>query len=81
MRFSVVYVPPAKMPEGRIQYCEHHTAAEMWREGWVNAGLRLDAAFVVAEDADEVAARWTRFSGALPRRNGGFVELPLVTAP
>ena len=25
VRFSVVYVPPAKMPEGRVQYCEHLT--------------------------------------------------------
>lgn len=78
VRFSVVYVPPAKMPEGRIQYCEHHTPAEMWRGEWVNAGLRLDAAFVVADDPAEVAARWGRFSGAMPRRSGDFVELTLA---
>jgi hypothetical protein len=78
VRFNVVYVPPAKMPEGRIQYCEHLTEAEMWREDWVNRGLRLEAAFVVADDAAEVAARWARFTGALPRRDGDFVELPLA---
>jgi hypothetical protein len=78
VKFSVVYVPPAKMPEGRIQYCEHLTPAEMWREDWVNPGLRLDAAFVVADDPAEVAARWARFSGALPRRSGELVELPLA---
>jgi hypothetical protein len=78
VRFNVVYVPPAKMPEGRVQYCEHLTEADLWREDWVNRGLRLDAAFVVADDAAEVAARWARFTGALPRRDGDFVELPLA---
>jgi hypothetical protein len=78
VRFNVVYVPPAKMPEGRIQYCEHLTQAEMWRDGWVNRGLRLDAAFVVADDPAEVAARWARYTGVLPRRDGDFVELPLA---
>jgi hypothetical protein len=78
VRFNVVYVPPAKMPEGRIQYCEHLTQAEMWRESWVNRGLRLDAAFVVADDPAEAAARWARYTGVLPRRVGDFVELPLA---
>jgi hypothetical protein len=78
VRFNVVYVPPAKMPEGRIQYCEHLTQAEMWRESWVNRGLRLDAAFVVADDPAEAAARWARYAGVLPRRVGDFVELPLA---
>jgi hypothetical protein len=50
----------------------------MWRKEWVNVGLRLDAAFVVADDPAEVAARWARFTGALPRRAGDFVELPLA---
>jgi hypothetical protein len=78
VKFTVVYVPPAKMPEGRIQYCEHLTETNMWRKEWVNVGLRLDAAFVVADDPAEVAARWARFTGALPRRAGDFVELPLA---
>ncbi|MEA3193611.1 MAG: hypothetical protein QOD26_1944 [Betaproteobacteria bacterium] len=78
VKFNVVYVPPAKMPEGRIQYCEHLTESQMWREGWVNRGLRLDAAYVVAADPAEVAARWARFMGVLPRRDGDFVELPLA---
>jgi hypothetical protein len=77
VRFNVVYAPPAKMPEGRIQYCEHLTEAEMWREGWVNP-LRLEAVFVVAADPAEVAARWGLFTGVLPRRTGELVELPLA---
>lgn len=78
VKFNVVYVPPAKMPEGRVQYCEHLTEAEMWRKDWVNTGLRLEAAYVVAEDPAEVAARWARFMGALPRRDGDLIELPLA---
>jgi hypothetical protein len=78
VKFNVVYVPPPKMPEGRIQYCEHLTETNMWRKEWVNEGLRLDAAFVVAEDPAEVAARWARFSGVLPRREEDLVALPLA---
>jgi len=78
VRFNVVYVPPAKMPEGRVQYCEHLTEGEMWRKDWVNSGLRLEAVFVVADDPAEVAARWARFTGVLPRRDGDFIALPLA---
>lgn len=78
VRFNVVYTAPGKMPEGRIQYCEHLTETNLWRKEWMNPGWRLEAAFVVAEDPGEVAARWARFSGALPRRDGEFVELPLA---
>lgn len=76
VRCNVVYVAPARMPEGRIQYVEHLTPAEMWREGSVNE-LRLDAVFVVAADPAEVAARWARYTGALPHRDGKLVELRL----
>src|SRR5262245_32214565 len=78
VKFTVVYVPPPKMPEGRIQFCEHLTEANMWRKEWVNRDLRLDAGFVVADDPAEAAARWARFSGVLPRRNGDLTELPLA---
>jgi len=77
VKFNVVYAPPAKMPEGRIQYCEHLTETNMWRKEWVNP-LRLDAVFVVAADPAETAARWARFTGVLPRRDGEFVELLLA---
>ena len=72
--FKVVYVPPAKMPEGRVQYCEHLTPGNVWREGFVNP-LRLRAVYVVADDPAEVAARWARFGGLLPRPEDGLVRL------
>jgi hypothetical protein len=74
VRFGVVYVPPGKMAEGRVQYCEHLTPAQVWREGFVNP-FRLRAVYVVADDPEEVAARWGRFGGLLPQPEDGFVRL------
>jgi len=73
-RFNVIYVPPGKMTEGRVQYCEHLTPAHVWRDGFVNP-FRLSAVYVVADEPEEVAARWGRFGGLLPRPEDGFVRL------
>lgn len=77
VRFNVVYVPPGKMAEGRVQYCEHLTPQHVWRQGFVNA-LRLRSVYVVADDPEEVAARWGRFGGLLPRPEDGFVRLDMA---
>jgi hypothetical protein len=74
VRFAVVYVPPDKMPEGRVQYCEHLTPGEVWREGFVNP-FALRAVYVVADEPEEAAARWGRFGGLLPRPEDGLVRL------
>jgi hypothetical protein len=74
LRFNVVYVPPQKMPEGRVQYCEHLTPEHVWREGYVNP-VAMTAVYVVADDPAQVAARWGRFTGMLPRPDGPLVEL------
>ena len=73
-RFNVVYVARGKMPEGRVQYCEHLAPEHVWREGFVNP-FRLRAVYVVADDPEEAAARWGRFGGLLPRPEDGFVRL------
>jgi Glyoxalase-like domain len=73
-RFNVIYVPRDKMPEGRVQYCEHLAPEHVWREGYVNP-FRLRAVYVVADEPEEVAARWGRFGGLLPRPEDGFVRL------
>src|SRR5687768_9353709 len=73
-RFSVVYVPPGKMGEGRVQYCEHLTPEHVWRAGFVNP-FRLRAVYVVADEPEEAAVRWGRFGGLLPRPEDGFVRL------
>lgn len=76
-RFNVVYVPPGRMPEGRVQYCEHLTPEQVWRDGFVNR-FRLSAVYVVADDPKEVAARWGRFGGLLPRPEDGLVRFDLA---
>jgi hypothetical protein len=82
VRFNVVYVPPGKMAEGRVQYCEHLTPQHVWRKGFVNAPC-LRSVYVVADNPEEVAARWGRFGGMLPRRSregkaDGLVRLDMA---
>jgi hypothetical protein len=78
VRFSVVYVPPGKMPEGRVQYCQQLTPEVIWKERFVrhpNGVTGLAAVYVAADDPAEAAARWGRFSGLLPRRERNLVCL------
>jgi hypothetical protein len=74
LRFNVVYVPPGKMPEGRVQYCEHLTPEHLWKDGFVNP-MRLEEIYVVARNPAHTAARWALFAGLLPRREGDMVRL------
>jgi hypothetical protein len=74
VRFNVVYVPPAKMPEGRIQYVEQLTPENLWQQRYVNP-LRLTGVYVVSDDPVQTAARWGRFAGLMPRRDGKLVVL------
>jgi hypothetical protein len=78
VRFKVVYVPPQKMPEGRIQYVQQLTPEVIWTTASLahsNGVTGLEEIYVVAEDPAEVAARWARFSGLLPRPEGELVRL------
>jgi len=78
-RFSVVRLPPEKMPEGRIQFVEQRTPENLWLAEHLrhpNGVLGLAAAFVVADDPVAVAARFARFAGIIPRPSGPFVRLP-----
>ncbi|MDA1118623.1 MAG: VOC family protein [Proteobacteria bacterium] len=78
-RFSVVRAAPGKMPEGRVQYVQQLAPAAIWRPQHLrhrNGVLGLAAAYVVAADPVRAAARWARFIGGLPRREGVFVALP-----
>jgi len=74
LRFRVVYVAPGKMPEGRVQYCEHLTPEHLWKDEYVNP-LSLEEIYVVADDPAETAARWAEFAGLLPRPEDGMVAL------
>jgi Glyoxalase-like domain len=78
VRFRVVYVPPGKMPEGRVQYVEHLSPEVIWNEASLahsNGVTGLEALYVVAERPAETAARWALFSGLLPRPDGELVRL------
>ena len=78
VRFKVIYVPPDKMPEGRIQYVQQLTPEVIWTAASLahsNDITGLEAIYVVAEDPSEVAARWARFSALLPRPEGELVRL------
>ena len=78
VRFSVVRAAPGKMPEGRVQYVEHLVPRAIWRPQHLrhrNGVVALAAAYVVAADPVRAAARWARFMGAIPRREGALVSL------
>jgi hypothetical protein len=78
VRFTVVRAAPGKMPEGRVQYVQHLVPEAIWRPAHLrhrNGVLGLAAAYVVAANPVLTAARWARFMGALPRREGKFVSL------
>jgi hypothetical protein len=78
VRFRVVYVPPGRMPEGRVQYVQQLTPEAIWQPRYVahtNAVVGLAAVYVVADDAVDTAARWARFTGLLPFPVGDLVEL------
>ncbi|MGH8738298.1 MAG: VOC family protein [Burkholderiales bacterium] len=76
--FGVVRVPPETMPEGRIQFVEQRTPELLWQPRWLahaNGVTGLAAAFVVADDPVDAAARYARFAGLLPFRDGVFTRL------
>jgi hypothetical protein len=79
-RFSVVRAAPARMPEGRVQFVQHLAPQAIWRPKHLrhrNGVLGLSAAYVVASDPIGAAARWARFIGGLPRREGKLISLPI----
>ena len=78
-RFSVVMSSVEAMPEGRIQYVQHHTPEVLWRTeylGHSNGVVKLACVFVVAGDPVAAGARWARFAALLPRPAGNYVHLP-----
>jgi Glyoxalase-like domain len=77
-RFGVVRVPPEAMPEGRVQFVEHRTPEVVWQPRWLahaNGVTALAAVFVAASNPSEAAARYARFTGLLPSREGNFIRL------
>ena len=72
-RFTVVRVPPGTMPEGRIQFCQHHTPELVWQSRWLahaNHADALNAVIVCVDDAGQAARRYGRFTGLEPAGSG-----------
>lgn len=68
--FTVVRVPPETMPEGRIQYCQHHTPELLWQSRWLehrNGAVALAGVLLCVENPEEAALRFGRFTGLAPR--------------
>jgi len=72
-RFTVVRVPPGTMPEGRIQFCQHHTPQLLWQQRWLdhpNRATALSGVILRVVDAQEVAQRFARYTGLLAQLSG-----------
>jgi hypothetical protein len=72
-RFTVVRVPPQAMPEGRIQFCQHHTPQLLWQPRWMvhpNRAASLAGVILRVADAQEAAQRFARYTGLLAQVSG-----------
>jgi hypothetical protein len=72
-RFTVVRVAPGTMPEGRIQFCRHHTPDLLWQERWThhaNRATGLAGVILRVADAQEAAQRYARYTGLLAQVSG-----------
>lgn len=73
-RFTVVRVPPGTMPEGRIQFCRHHTPELLWQPRWMehsNGAAALNGVVLCVADPQETARRFARYTGLLAQVGGG----------
>jgi len=72
-RFTVVRVPPGTMPEGRIQFCRHHTPELLWQPRWMehsNGAAALSGVVLCVADPQETARRFARYTGLLAQVSG-----------
>jgi len=78
--FTVVRVPPAKMPEGRIQFLTQETPDLVWQKRLIardNGIAALAGALICVADAEEAAARYARFLGRSARGDGDYASIAL----
>lgn len=74
-RFTLVRVPPGTMPEGRIQFCRHHTPELLWQPRWMehsNGAVALNGVVLCVADPPETARRFARYTGLLAQVSGGL---------
>jgi Glyoxalase-like domain len=72
--FTIARVQPGVMAEGRIQMLTHHTEHTVWQPRWLthpNSAIGLIDVMIAADDVDEAARRFTRFTGRAATRTPG----------
>lgn len=65
-RFTVVRTQPGTMPEGRIQFCQHHTPELLWQTRWLahHNGVRaLSGVVICVADIDQATERYASYTG------------------
>jgi hypothetical protein len=73
-RFTVVRTPAGAMPEGRVQFVEHHTPELLWQSRYLahaNGALALARVEVCVADPTEAAARYALYTGLPVQRITG----------
>lgn len=78
--FTIARVAPGAMAEGRMQFLTHHTPHLVWREPDLdhpNGAQALAAVWIAADDPDEPAARFARFTARPAQRHGAVATIAL----
>jgi hypothetical protein len=69
-RFTIARIAHGSMPEGRVQFLTHHTETLVWRDGFLdhpNGARALTGLWIAADDPEEPAERFVRFTGRQAR--------------
>lgn len=73
-RFAVVRTPADAMPEGRMQFVQHHTPELLWQPRYLshaNGALALARVEICVADPAEAVERYARYTGLPPQRIAG----------
>jgi hypothetical protein len=79
-RFTIARIAPGAMPEGRTQFLTHHTPSLVWPEAGLdhpNGARALSALWVAADDPDDPARRFARFTGRPFGRSAEIASIAL----
>lgn len=79
-RFTIARIADSAMSEGRIQFLTHHSESLVWRKPYLdhpNGAQALLGLWIAAENPDEPADRFARFTGRPARRERDVAIIPL----
>ncbi|MBI77498.1 MAG: hypothetical protein CMM53_06935 [Rhodospirillaceae bacterium] len=78
--FTVIRVPPNKMPEGRIQILRQETPELVWQDNLIardNGISALGGVILCVNDIEEVANRFSKFTGKKIQGSEDYISLDL----